>query len=194
MRRRPGRPAVVDRARIAAAALELGLDSVTLPALAAHLGVHHSTLYGHVADRADVDIAVGELLARSVPWPDGADDWHELLTAYGQVIWALCERHPGAAELIQSLPAPPAEVVDRFTRLRARLVELGLDAHDAAVALDLVADLALDTAASLRRLDRAVQSRAWAGAPEMVEAVGSRRGWYDHKLAIVLDGLAARNG
>ncbi|GAA1393308.1 hypothetical protein GCM10009613_39640 [Pseudonocardia kongjuensis] len=190
--RRRGRPAVVDRDRIAVAALEVGPGSLTLTAVAAHLGVHHSTLYGHVRDRDDLLAAAADRLAREADWPRAGTGWRELLTAWGDTFWELAGRRPGAAGLIRSLPAPPAAVVAEVGRVRADLEGHGFAPADALVALDMVADLALDTAAALEGLDRAAQDRAWRDDPGMRGLIAAPRGAYPVKLAIVLDGLAAR--
>ncbi|OLT09004.1 hypothetical protein BJF78_06620 [Pseudonocardia sp. CNS-139] len=155
--------------------------------------MHHTTLYGHVTDRADLAAAAADVLAHGAAWPAPDLEWRLLLTAVGETFWEMFERYPGAAELIRSLPAPPEAAVRRFAALRDALVAQGFAADDALLALDIVADLVIDTAAGLERLDRDAQVRAWAAAaPEIAEAVTARRGWYDRKLAIVLDGLAVR--
>ena len=106
--------------------------------------------------------------------------------------WELAGRRPGAAGLIRSLPAPPAAGVAEGGRVRAGLEGHGFAPADARVARDLVADLALDTAAALEGLDRAAQDRAWRDDPGMRGLIAAPRGAYPVKLAIVLDGLAAR--
>ncbi|MEV1291715.1 hypothetical protein [Pseudonocardia sp. NPDC049635] len=190
--RRRGRPAVVDRDRIAAAALQVGPGPLTLTAVAARLGVHHTTLYGHVRDRDDLVAAAADLLAREARWPATGAGWRELLTAWGETFWELAARRPGAAGLIRALPAPPAAVVAQVGRIRAELERQGFTPADALVALDMVADLALDTAAALDGLDRGAQDRAWRDEPGMRGLVAAPRGAYPAKLEIVLDGLAAR--
>ena len=49
-----GRPARIDRAMIARAAYEIGLDRVTMKAVADHLGVSVPGLYHHVQGRDDL--------------------------------------------------------------------------------------------------------------------------------------------
>ena len=182
--------------------LALGPRDATLSAVAARLGVHHTTLYGHVRDRADALTAAADLLVAELDRPDPDRPWPALLTAWGEAFWTLCERRPGAARLILGLPAPPAEAVRRFGEVVAALRGQGFTEHDATVAADLVAELALGTAATVADLDRDAQRTAWerpadpAGeatphpAPVMDALIGHPRGAYPDKLRIVLAGLA----
>ncbi|MEC5148515.1 TetR-like C-terminal domain-containing protein [Cryobacterium sp. GrIS_2_6] len=89
---------------------EVGLNSLTLAALAARLGVRQPSLYKHIDSMAGLhrDIAVhakrdmGEVLARASVGRSGADAISAMSHAYRQ--WAL--QHPARYEAANRMPAP----------------------------------------------------------------------------------------
>ena len=62
-----GRPARIDRDAIAEAVLELGLDGISMKAVADHLGVSVAGLYHHVSNRRELPGAGGRALALHEP-------------------------------------------------------------------------------------------------------------------------------
>ena len=89
---------------------EVGLNSLTLAALAQRLGVRQPSLYKHIDSMAGLhrDIAVhakrdlGDVLARASVGRAGADAITSMSHAYRQ--WAL--RHPARYEASNRMPAP----------------------------------------------------------------------------------------
>ena len=57
---RIGRPPRIDRTAIAEAVLELGLDGISMKAVADHLGVSVAGLYHHVANRHELLVLAAE--------------------------------------------------------------------------------------------------------------------------------------
>ena len=55
-----GRPARIDRTAIAEAVLDLGLDGISMKAVADHLGVSVAGLYHHVANRRELLVLAAE--------------------------------------------------------------------------------------------------------------------------------------
>lgn len=130
-----GRPARLSRDVIAAAALELGVARLSMNALAEHLGVAKSSLYGWVSSREELlGLVSNVVMERCLPEDDPVDgDWHTWLA---ELAW--CMRR----ELL-SVPGYPAYVTgpheqhsDAFGRLRGRVIGVfesaGFD-HDLAV-------------------------------------------------------------
>jgi AcrR family transcriptional regulator len=82
-RGKTGRPARLDREMIARAAFEIGLDQVTMKAVADHLGVSVPGLYHHVEGRDDLMQLAAEYCAsrihlpedRGQPWPEWLLEW-----------------------------------------------------------------------------------------------------------------------
>src|SRR5687768_9044404 len=69
-RPRLGRPPRISRAMIAEAAHELGLDGLTLRAVAEHLGVSIAALYHHVSSKDDLMRLAAEYSVARVPRPE----------------------------------------------------------------------------------------------------------------------------
>src|SRR3979490_1108511 len=84
--RRRGRPRQTDRERIVEAAIDVGLESLTMRRVAERLGVHPSALNYHVASREELLGAVASSvfqLAWQEPWtPVTGATWQERGRAY----------------------------------------------------------------------------------------------------------------
>lgn len=80
-----GRPARIDSQAIFDAALELGLDQLTMRAVADQLGVSISTLYQYVKNRSELVRLAALHQARARTPPENAGQhWAELATQYAQ--------------------------------------------------------------------------------------------------------------
>jgi AcrR family transcriptional regulator len=83
--RRVGRPARLDRAMIAKAAHEVGLERVTMKAVAHRLGVSVPGLYHHVEGRADLMRLAAEYAAAQIPVPvDRGQHWTQWLLEWAR--------------------------------------------------------------------------------------------------------------
>lgn len=207
--RRPGRPPSLTREEVARAALAEGFDGLSMPGVARRLGVSHSTLYRYVADRADLVAAALEIAVTEHEWPSPDQDWRPLLQAFADALWSLVDAHPGMAEAVQATASLPDRVVGLLRAYVTSLRAHGFTSADALVALDFVVDLTFSTAVAMRGLDtveetpagprtrRDLHRDALRGladvSPEIDDdATWRDRGWFDQKLAIMLDGLATR--
>ena len=102
------RDRVTDEAAILAD--EVGLDRLTLAALAERLGVRQPSLYKHIDSLAGLHRSVsiqskrelGEMLARASVGRSGADAIHAMSHAYRN--WALA--HPARYLASNAMPAP----------------------------------------------------------------------------------------
>jgi AcrR family transcriptional regulator len=84
-RRKVGRPARLDRDMIAKAAHEVGLDRVTMKAVADRLGVSVPGLYHHIEGRDDLMRLAAEYSASRIPLPvDRGQHWTEWLLEWAQ--------------------------------------------------------------------------------------------------------------
>lgn len=118
----PGRPSRVDRASIAAAALRVGFDKLSMTAVAAELGVAHPTLYRHVCDRNDL-ITAADLLLRNAERPQPAGGWRDYLRRSAFAVFEVIISAPGMIGLPR--PDRPGASVDRTGG--AGLRTIGLD-------------------------------------------------------------------
>jgi TetR/AcrR family transcriptional regulator, tetracycline repressor protein len=95
----------LSRARVVDGALALidaeGLDAVTMPRLAKHLGVGTMSLYRHVDDKNDLINAVGERVLGDVQVPDGKDDdWEGRVVGYLRALRDAALAHPALARIL----------------------------------------------------------------------------------------------
>ncbi|MFI2187352.1 TetR/AcrR family transcriptional regulator [Streptomyces sioyaensis] len=96
---RPGRPAVIDRGSIVAAAMELDQDTLTMQAVARRLGVATSALYRWVGGREELlDLVSAELSRRIVPRREPTEsDWRDWLAELAHAIRREFRAVPGFA-------------------------------------------------------------------------------------------------
>jgi TetR/AcrR family transcriptional regulator, tetracycline repressor protein len=124
------REAIVD----AALALidEAGLDAVTMPKLAQHLGVGTMSLYRHVHDKDDLIDAVAERVMRDIPVPDGApDDWHGRVVGYLRALRDAAIAHPALSRILADRGLTVGPVFDQLEELHAILARAGFTDTDA---------------------------------------------------------------
>lgn len=140
-RPRMGRPSLVDRDAIVRAAVEIGFDRLTMSAVGSRLGVRHSTLYRYFGTRNALAAAAIDQCVDSVPWPEPDGDWREFLRATARSYWSLYERHAGLAVEVSTLRTTSAAMVDITNRSSIALLDLGFDAEDAVLVVDMLGEL-----------------------------------------------------
>ncbi|MEU7327907.1 TetR/AcrR family transcriptional regulator [Streptomyces parvus] len=131
---RPGRPARLSRERIAEAALQGDVTTLTMRELATRLGVSHSSLYRWVPDRDGVlDLVSGVMVERVLPEdePD-AGTWLDWLT---RLAWAMHDEFLAVPGYAAHVARPHRHHPESFGRLRGRAVAAfragGADARQA---------------------------------------------------------------
>ncbi|TDC04573.1 TetR family transcriptional regulator [Nonomuraea longispora] len=207
VRGRPrGRPPRITRPAIADAALAVGFDNLTLATVADRLQVAHSALYRHVADREELVMVAIDRAVAAAPWPEPAGEWRPDLEAQAAAVWRVLERHPGLVKEFLRLTRFPEEVMRRFGASVRSLIGYGFTAENAFLAVDTVFDLTIDVFSRGKQLDaptgrgivRDNTADAWAEAVGAEVAPIMRRAltdpaatWFDRKLELVLDGVAA---
>lgn len=97
--RRRGRPPRLSRDHIVDAACELGIENLTMAAVAERLGVTHQSLYGWVQDRDELIDLVSDRFIRRIEIlrPFDPADWRDSLRAYANELRRLAEETPGFA-------------------------------------------------------------------------------------------------
>ncbi|MFB8138714.1 TetR/AcrR family transcriptional regulator [Streptomyces parvus] len=118
---RPGRPARLSRERIAEAALQGDVATLTMRELATRLGVSHSSLYRWVPDRDGVLDLVSEVMAGRVLPEDEPDDgnWRDWLT---RLAWAMHDQFLAVPGYAAHVARPHRHHPESFGRLRDRAV------------------------------------------------------------------------
>ena len=92
---RPRTP-ILSPDRIVTAALELidETGALTLPLLAKRLGVSMSSIYHHMANRAEIVEGIRELLSRDFPRPDPALSWQDEVRRWMRAYRRIMVAHP----------------------------------------------------------------------------------------------------
>jgi AcrR family transcriptional regulator len=127
-RSRVGRPRRVQMQAVIDAAIEIGLDQVTLKQVAERIGVAPATLYMHVRNRDElVRLATFQLmLSRRMPSAEVAH-WSALAALYAEALYEAFLAQPLLLhELLRGRLGPHAEV-DILEQFLAAMNRLGLD-------------------------------------------------------------------
>lgn len=99
-----GRPRQIDRADIVAAGCAIGMDRLSLNAVAQRLGVTATALYRHVDGRWGLEQAVGEAILSELRVGDEPDeDASEHLLRFAMELRAFALERPGIATYLQTL-------------------------------------------------------------------------------------------
>lgn len=184
-----GRPARIDRTRIVAAAIDLGLDTFSLDDIAAALEVTTPALYRHVDGRDDIVRAAAAVVIVDLEPELGAiTEWDQWLRA-----WALGIRGQLGTvgeEVLEAVRTNVGEdslrVADHGLRL---LVDAGLNGAEAGYALWLTVRVACTAGPP----DQPTVSgpAAMAEAIDSVVHAGTDDSW-QFDLDVVIAGLRAR--
>jgi AcrR family transcriptional regulator len=198
---------------IAQAAHELGLEGLTLKAVASHLDVSIAALYHHVSSKDDLMRLAAEYSATRVPRPeDHGQHWAQWLYE-----WAVFNRdvflaQPGLLAQFLDGAISHEAIAERVDAILGVLVRQGFTILEANGAYELITSCALGTAVSTIR----EQAAAEAGHPILaahqqlvaergadafpylgqliVEATAHGRESFHSRIVTVLYGIACRKG
>jgi AcrR family transcriptional regulator len=206
--RRVGRPARIGRDQVVAAAVEIGLEDLTMGAVAERLGTSHQALYRWVRNRDELVALVADAYVQRLDLSPMADeDWRAWLRRFADALHDAIDDLPGfAAEGLvafrTSLPflrineAAVRTLVDAgFTPARAQRIyqTLGtallgwLVREDAYRAIRAQPDAVAD--ALQATLDEADDDLPLVRATVLDELTSSRRDRYQFLVDILLAGL-----
>jgi TetR/AcrR family transcriptional regulator, tetracycline repressor protein len=126
----------LSRAAVVDAALAMidrdGLDALTMPRLAQHLGVGTMSLYRHVEDKDDLIAAVGEQVMDGVAVPAGRpDDWQGRVVGYLLALREAAIAHPALSRILADRGLTVGPVFDRLEELHGILLAAGFSHSDA---------------------------------------------------------------
>lgn len=168
IQRRAGRPrkALLDRARIGQAAIELVDETgdFTLPELARRLGVQTASLYHHVDGRTGVIEVLREQVAQAMD-PAALDDepWDLALARFFRSYRDVFAAHPRVVPLLTTATVRSESVIRAYDRLVTRLGEIGIPVASAMRVLNALDNFVIGSA-----LDLAAPEVMWK-VPEGVE-------------------------
>ena len=126
-----GRRPVIDYAAIIAAAREIGLDRLSMPALARHLKVKHPSLYRHVTNRDDIVKGVIDAAFNEVQWPRRGSDWRRYVREYSELYARVLAGTNGLAAALGASVRMPDGPMRALNELRAALLDYGFEPRDA---------------------------------------------------------------
>lgn len=203
--RRPGPKPRLSREKIIGAAVELGIEQVSVQAVATALNAAPASLYRYVDSLDDLIGAALETVFRAAPLPSPALGWRRYLETEAATRFELLIRYAGLVPEHHTGLVGAATV--RFERLVRDLTGLGLTLDEAVLAVDAVVDLIHDGATQTLRLrdpadpkrrstaitdSLALYTPEVRGAVERIASAPREHLW--RKLDVVLDGLAVRLG
>lgn len=195
---RPGPKPRLSYGLVIEAALECGVDRVTMDAVAKRLSTSASALYKYFRNRDELVVAALQELLRRSPLPDPSGGWRRFLEAEAALRWEVLTSNAGIAladaSRFESVTTP------RLVAMIDVLVGCGFEVVDAVLAVDAVLDLVHDGATQAIGLPVAgeaaspqLQARLNACPPDVRAAieqiVADPRAHVERKLALVLDGL-----
>jgi len=171
---RVGRPPSVSVPQIVAAAIELGLDKVTLKQIADHLQVAPATLYRHVHNRDELlRLAAFQLtLMRKLP-DDTVGHWSELALRYAETLLESFLAEPQLlSELLRGRIGPHVEV-DILEQFLSAVARHGFSAAEGAQLFHAIGTVVIGAATGLIGSKASLESDApW---PQAMRAVLAER-------------------
>ena len=98
-----GRPPLITIADIVSTGRELGMNRLSINAVAARLGVSATALYRHIGGRWELERLVGESLLADLELADNGGTLEEHLLAFGMTLHRFALENPGLARYMQLL-------------------------------------------------------------------------------------------
>lgn len=212
-RPRVGRPPRINRQMIAEAAHEIGLDGLTLKAVADHLDVSIAALYHHVKSKDDLMRVTAEYSASRVPLPvDRGQHWAVWLYEWAAYNRDIFLAEPGLLAQYLEGAIPAEAIAGNVDTILGVLVAQGFSIVDANEAYELVTSCALGTAVGtlreraaaetgvpvLARLQAVLAAQAPDGLPHLraliAEVTRHGRQPFPVRITTVLCGIAVRRG
>jgi AcrR family transcriptional regulator len=210
--RKVGRPARIDRAMIARAAYEIGLDRVTMKAVADRLGVSVPGLYHHVDGRDDLLRLGAEYSAAQIEVPvDRGQHWTAWLLEWAQYSHDAFVAQPALLSQFLNGSLGVERMVAHVDAVVGVLTRQGFSPAEAIDAYDMVSECALGAAVSAIRFTESARAgrpmlaeyhRVLATEPpdalphlrDLVASVDGRPGSFIDHVVTVLVGIAVRRG
>jgi AcrR family transcriptional regulator len=207
-----GRPARIDRDAIAEAVLELGLDGISMKAVADHLGVSVAGLYHHVSNRRELLVLAAERSLSRAPTPeDRGQHWDDWLREWARHVYRSFVDEPEVLSQWMTGALKWESMVDVIDSVIKVLGRAGFDPPDAVAAFNTVGCYAVGAAVhELREVGAMKEGRSTLA--ELHATIATRPGElsgvrallatpplpmaheFDDRLTTVLVGIALRRG
>ncbi|MGW4844335.1 TetR/AcrR family transcriptional regulator [Nocardia brasiliensis] len=182
------------------AAMDEGLDTFTLAAVAERIGVGATAIYRLFGSRDDIVVACLDTIAATIRLPEPGMDWRVALRQWANECWRICEENPGLPRVVYTY----APAVTRITAILDAYAK-ALAPHDitqgqAGFALDLIGDTVFACHLGVQAM-RSVDPTGATGLDQVRQALGDRtsvlqpheswqqRGLTDLKVDFIITGL-----
>ncbi|NGY04462.1 TetR/AcrR family transcriptional regulator C-terminal domain-containing protein [Solimonas terrae] len=184
--RRAGRPSQFDRQAMIDAALQIGLDRVTLKAVAEIVGVSVSTLYRQVGSCDElIRLAAAQRAVRRPRAVPRGTHWSELAIQLGLNFYESFVSEPRIiAELLRGRLGPDVEM-DFLEQFLAELCRCGFTAEEGVQIYRAVAMVAIGAAVA----STAMSASAGHGEPHDIAVKRALAGRRDHELPLLRSAL-----
>jgi len=203
-----GRPPRINRSQIIDAANAVGLDRVTLKAVAAHLDVSIGALYHHFPSKDHLVRAAAEVAAGKIPLPADADQhWAEWLLEWGWYIRGAFASEPALLTQFTQGWLDPDAMARTVEPMLGLLVRQGFAPRDALVAYETVSSFALGEVLGILRRRSRDANTGWFGSADadalatyphlhqVARGAARRRApTFEDRIEFVLAGIAASRG
>jgi TetR/AcrR family tetracycline transcriptional repressor len=179
--RRPGRPPLIGLDRIVAAAKDIDMDSLSMAAVAARLGISASGLYHHVKGREQLArlVAQSALANADVP-PDDGRPWAEWMLAYARFLRKVLLHHGAISHVHPGETGSPTSL-DRLEHVLRVLVRAGFSKEEAMRGFMVMTNCI----SGFVHQDRQIESEARAGRPFLAEYYRALAGKRPDELPIL---------
>jgi AcrR family transcriptional regulator len=208
---RRGRPPSFSRSDLIAAARKIGPDAITLPALAAELGVARTSLYWHVRDRDEIGEVVLEAIFEETggEWePETGFSWDDVMASHARSVRRGLLAAGGWIRYATPRIALGHAKLHAINALVERLTESGFSVEEAARAYTYVFRVVLASIGSgdapVTEMHRALASRFDQAAEDEdletlrrvveLEARTSPEDQFEYELECTLRGIADHSG
>jgi AcrR family transcriptional regulator len=213
-RRAIGRPRSIDRDKIVAAATEIGVERLTMRAVAEHLGVTTQALYNHIGGRRELLALLANDYGDAFDFPpEGEADWRPWLSAFARSLRSRLLTRPGTAASVATRGPTSAAAVRFVDQTIARMRRDGFEEQEALLAYKAVLELVVGMAQRQEQRD-ADPEREQAHRSLFYEALTDSEpdelpnlafiaaGWnrrdpdelFEYSLACVVAGIAGERG
>ncbi|NKF22017.1 TetR family transcriptional regulator [Solimonas marina] len=153
-------PTIVD------AAIELGLETVTLAQIARHLGVAQATLYRHVHNRDELmRLAAFQLLLQRRPATGNGEHWAAIAERYAESLFETLVAAPQVVTELHKGRLGPHLEIDILEEFLEAMQGQGFSLEDAAALFHSIGLLAVGAASGAIGLSASTRSgQSWAQA------------------------------
>ncbi|MBL1079457.1 TetR/AcrR family transcriptional regulator [Nocardia sp. 2] len=182
------------------AAMDEGLDTFTLAAVADRIGVGATAIYRLFGSRDEIVTACLDAVAATIALPEPGMGWREVLRQWANECWRICEDHPGLPRVVYSYAPAVTRITEVLDAYAASLACHDITSGQAGFALDFLGDTVFACHLGVQAM-RAADRTGATGLDQVRAALGGthsilhpheswqQRGLVDTKVEFILTGL-----